>query len=132
VADDAQKLRVIFFGVISYIILYLTLIVTLTVLNNFGAPFSTIMGLTMVLTTGGYFFVGFLVGRRSRENGAMHGLTVGGAGAVLIITALLVLASTVNFIGSVSDSFPVMLVMVLQSCLICCIGGAVGQSSRKR
>jgi hypothetical protein len=130
--EEKLKFKVILFGIIAYIIFYITLVATVSVLNKGGIPFLTVIGLSLVCTTLGYFLVGFIVGRKSGRNGVMHGVTVGGAGSVVLITALLILASALNVEGSLSNSFPIMLLMVFQSCLFCGIGGAVGQSTSTR
>jgi MFS family permease len=132
VTEEKLKLKVVLFGVVAYIVFYVTLVVAVSLIKNGGASFSTVAGLSLVFTTLGYFLVGFLVGRKSVRNGVLHGVTVGGAGSVLLVAALLILASILNFHGSVSDSFPVMLLMIFQSCLLCGIGGAVGQSTLNR
>jgi putative membrane protein (TIGR04086 family) len=128
-AKEKFKRKAFIVGISIYLLSYIFIVVVLTALYNFASfTTSNIFILAPVLVTISYFFAGFAAGKVSRENGAIQGLTVGGAGAVLLITGLLFLTSTLNVRGDLSTTFPILLIMVLQSCIFCSIGGVVGQN----
>lgn len=128
-AKEKLKTKAILIGTCVYLLAYLFSVVVLSVLHNFlSFATSNLFLLAPALVTIGYLLAGFVAGYVAKESGAIHGLTVGGIGGTIAIAMLFALYIALNVSGPVGDVYIVLLIMVMQSCIFCCIGGLIGQN----
>lgn len=114
------NLRAISWGLVAYIGLYVFQATLLTLVFNLAAAsIGSAVILSQLLGLVSWVLAGYVAGRKARLSGALHGLTVGGAGAVLLLAGALALASMFGFEGAGPNFFALGIGWVVLSCIFC-------------